>query len=155
MHSTILGIWTTDILDACHIIKDIKNNRIRWSFDTSLCKQENCVELLREKKLYFNPPQTYWLTVSELPETLGWFHFLNVSVFDFGTFLFCRTDNPSYTQGKEAQKKWSASPEDAQQVAPIYTTKLQVSALFTGSSFLLLQQIFSCAGQLLISSFLG
>lgn len=65
MHSTILGIWTTDILDACHIIKDIKNNRIRWSFDTSLCKQENCVELLRKRnkkkrKLYFNPPQMYW-----------------------------------------------------------------------------------------------
>lgn len=43
---------------------------------------------------------------------------------DFGAFLFCRAINPSYTRGKEAQRKWSIPSKDVPETGSIGTTQI-------------------------------
>lgn len=72
MHTTILGIWTTDILEACYIIKDATNNGIRPSSGSLLCKQEQFVELSGGKKSSISiSPSNALALQSGLPEILG------------------------------------------------------------------------------------
>lgn len=82
MHATIPGIWTRDVLEACHIIKDATNNGIRRSSGSFHCKQEKFVELSGGKKVAFqSSPKCTGTASQDYLKYLGWSEILNVSVF--------------------------------------------------------------------------